>query len=386
MNLEVKKIGVVTGTRADFGLLSRVILLMQNHPYFDLTVFVTGTHLSADYGYTINEIRDMKIQNIVSVESLVSSVSRVGLVKSVGLATIGFADAFSQNSLDAIVVLGDRFEILAASQTAMLLGIPLIHIHGGEITEGAFDDSIRHAITKMANLHFVATTEFANRVMQMGEPRNSVFVVGATGVDNILHTQGMPKSQLEADLGISLDSSAALVTYHAVTNADDIEENNILPLVEAIKDIPDITYIITYPNADGYGDEIVEYWKTLSALENVILVPSLGFKRYLSLMKYVDCVIGNSSSGILEAPSFKVATVNIGTRQKGRPCAESVINVSMNKNAICEAINKCRTEVFKKSLEKVVSPYGEGGASEEILKVISEQDLRSFKAKKFMDI
>jgi len=376
-----KTIGIVTGTRAEYGLLSRTIDLLQNDDRFLTHVFVCGAHLSPEFGYTISELEDNGVENIVQVEMLMSSSSRVGVAKSLGIATMSFADAFSIKNLDGLIVLGDRYEILAAAQTAMLLDIPLIHIHGGEVTEGAFDDSIRHSITKMANIHFPVAAEFGKRIQQLGESSNSIFVVGSPGVDNIINYPKMSKQELEDSLGFKLNKPLALVTYHPVTKAMNFTENDITPLVEAIKSNPNYMYVITYPNADGGGNDIIEQWNTIAHLDNIKIVPSLGFRRYLSIMELVDCVIGNSSSGIIEAPSFSVLTINIGTRQHGRPRAKSVIDVSMS----CKEISQQLEDACQLDLQNIQSPYGKGGTAEAIVKILSTIDLASFSVKKFMD-
>jgi UDP-hydrolysing UDP-N-acetyl-D-glucosamine 2-epimerase len=381
----MRLIGIVTGTRAEYGLLSRTIKLLQNHENFDTRIFACGAHLSPEHGNTISELEDCGIKNIVPVEMLISSATRVGIAKSVGIATMSFADAFSRENLDAIMVLGDRYEILAAAQAAMFLDIPLIHIHGGEVTEGAFDDAIRHSITKMANIHFPAAKEFSERIFQLGEDPKSVFVVGSPGIDNIVNTPRMNQNELEASLGFKLNNPIALVTYHPVTKTQVLNENNITPLVDAIKNNPKLTYIITFPNADGGGREIIEKWQSIEHLDNVYLVPSLGFVRYLSLMEHVDCVIGNSSSGIIEAPSFRVGTVNIGTRQNGRPKAASVIDVIMEEESISNAIEECCQLNFKEKLLKLVNPYGQGGTAQMIVKLLSQLNFDNFKIKTFMD-
>ena len=380
-----KSIGIVTGTRAEYGLLSRLIKALQSDDRFNTTVFVCGAHLSPEHGYTLSEIENDGIENIVVVEMLMSSVSKVGIVKSVGLATMGFADAFPRESLDAVIVLGDRYEILAASQAVMLLGIPLIHIHGGEVTEGAFDDAIRHSISKMANIHFPATEEFANRLKQLGEQQNSIFTVGSPGVDNIVNGPVMDKAELERSLGFNCEGRLCLVTYHPVTRAKDTAENDISPLVESIKKNSDFTYIITYPNADGGGEGIIALWQSIANLENVHLIPSLGFKRYLSVMKYVDCVIGNSSSGIIEAPTFNVATINIGTRQDGRPRATSVMDIPMDEVQISKMLKVVKES--KESGEKldVVNPYGNGGAVGKMVDILASVDFNDFLIKSFSD-
>jgi len=377
-----KTIGIVTGTRAEYGLLSRTIGLLQNDDRFLTHIFVCGAHLSPEFGYTISELEDNGVENIVQVEMLMSSSSRVGIAKSVGIATMSFADAFSNKNLDGLIVLGDRYEILAAAQTAMLLDIPLIHIHGGEVTEGAFDDSIRHSITKMANIHFPVAAEFGKRIQQLGESSDSIFVVGSPGVDNIINSPKMSKQELEDSLGFKLNKPLALVTYHPVTKAMNSTENDITPLVEAIKSNPNYMYVITYPNADGGGNDIIEQWNTIAHLDNIKIVPSLGFRRYLSIMELVDCIIGNSSSGIIEAPSFSVLTINIGTRQHGRPRAESVIDVSMSCTEICQQLE----DACQMDFHNIQSPYGKGGTAEAIVNILSTIDLASFSVKKFMDV
>ncbi len=381
----LKKIGVVSGTRADFGLLYRTIILLQKDNRFETTIFACGTHLSPEYGMTITELASKGINNVVAVEMLLSTSSGVGIAKSVGLATISFADAFSNANLDCLLILGDRYEILAAAQSAMFLNIPIAHIHGGEVTEGAFDDCIRHSLTKMANIHFPVAQQFANRIKQLGEDDDSIYVVGSPGVDNIVNEPRLTLTELEENLGFSLNNRCALVTYHPVTKAKDEGENDITSLVNSIIAKPELDYIITYPNADGCGKKIIEQWKKIEHLKNVHIVPSLGFVRYLSVMEHVDCVIGNSSSGIIEAPSYKVGTVNIGSRQAGRPRSELILDVDMDEEAIKQAITVCCSEEFKASAADCTNPYGEGDTANRIVKTLASLDLASFSFKKFID-
>lgn len=380
-----KKIGVVTGTRADFGLLYRTICMLQADNRFETTIFACGTHLSPEYGMTVSELESKGIENIVKVEMLLSTSSRVGIAKSVGLATISFADAFSKENLDCLLILGDRYEILAAAQCAMFLNIPIAHIHGGEVTEGAFDDCIRHSITKMANIHFPVAQQFANRIKQLGEPESSIFVVGAPGVDNILNEPKLSLSELEDGLGFSIKKPCALVTYHPVTKTKNNKENDIASLVDAIKETPELNYIITYPNADGCGKEIIEQWNKIKDLSNVHIVPSLGFLKYLCVMEYVDCVIGNSSSGIIEAPSYNVGTINIGSRQNGRPKSELILDVAMDKEAIKHAISTCCSEEFKNKAISSTNPYREGDTAKTIVSTLGSLNFSSFSIKKFVD-
>jgi UDP-hydrolysing UDP-N-acetyl-D-glucosamine 2-epimerase len=381
----LKKIGIVTGTRADFGLLYRTISLLQNDNRFETNVFACGTHLSPEYGMTISELESKGVSNIIPVEMLLSTSSGVGIAKSVGLATISFADAFSYANLDCLLILGDRYEILAAAQTAMFLNIPIAHIHGGEVTEGAFDDCIRHSLTKMANIHFPVAEQFANRIKQLGEEDNSIYVVGSPGVDNIMNEPRLTLPELEESLGFSFDKRCALVTYHPVTKAKNEGENDITNLVNAIKAKPELDYIITYPNADGCGKKIIEQWKKIENLNNVHIVPSLGFLRYLSVMEHVDCVIGNSSSGIIEAPSYKVGTINIGSRQAGRPRSELILDVDMDEEAIKQAITVCCSADFKTKAVDIANPYGEGDTANRIVSTLASLDLASFSFKKFID-
>ena len=381
----MKRVGVVTGTRADFGLLSRTIKLLQSDKNFETIVFACGSHLSAEYGNTIDEVRNSGVENIVSVEMLLSSSTRVGIAKSIGLATISFADKLSDANLDCLLVLGDRYEILAATQAALILDIPTAHIHGGEVTEGAFDDAIRHSLTKMANIHFPATEEFADRIRQLGEQDDSIFVVGSPGVDNIVNEKRLSKEALEESLGFAVGDKPILVTYHPVTKAS-LQENDVTPLVEAIKNLQDFNFVITFPNADGGGEKIINAWRSIEHLSHVNLIPSLGFIRYLSLMEHVVAVIGNSSSGIIEVPGFKVPTINIGTRQKGRPLASSVVNCRLGNKDILDSIDKVMSEEFQNSLSKTINPYGDGQAAERIVDVLTKIDFENVRIKKFRDI
>lgn len=379
-----KHVGIVTGTRADYGLLSRTIKLLQADIHSKTTVFACGSHLSPEFGMTIKEIEDDGVQNIIPVEMLLSTDSRVGTAKSLGLATISFADVFSAANLDCLLVLGDRYEILAAAQSALLLGIPIAHIHGGELTEGAFDEAIRHSITKMASVHFPAANEFARRIRQLGEDPASIFVTGSPGIDNIKNEARLSVKELKETIPLSFERPLVLVTYHPVTNS--IEENNIAPLVSAMSEFKDCEFIITYPNADGGGNRIIEQWSSLSSQENIAIVPSLGFRRYLSVMENVKCIVGNSSSGIIEAPSFKVPTINIGTRQDGRPMASSVINVSMEAQQIKAAFSKAMSDEFKKAISSVENPYGKGNTAEMIVDKLKTLEFTKFKSKKFWDL
>lgn len=382
----MKKIGVVTGTRADFGLLSRTILLLQDTQNIESVVFACGTHLSPEYGYTVSELKESGVKNIIPIEMLLSSSTRIGVAKSTGLATISFADAFSYQNLDCVLVLGDRFEIFAAAQAALFLDIPLAHIHGGEVTEGAFDEALRHSISKMASIHFPATDAFAKRLMQLGEQPSKIFVTGAPGIDNILNANNFDKIDLTSVLKFK-DQNAPLflVTYHPVTNGLP-GENDITPLLSLIKERKDINFLVTYPNADGDGAKMISQWLELTNMDNVSICPSLGFKRYLAVMKQAACVMGNSSSGLIEAPSFKIPVINIGTRQKGRPKSCSVIDTIMEESSLNQAVNQAIDSGFTSLCKEALNPYGEGNASKKIVKVLSEMKLDTLTPKQFYNL
>ena len=263
----MKKIGIVTGTRADFGLLNNTILAIQNSREFESIVYVCGSHLSYEHGYTVNEVKESGVKNLNYVEMLLTGSSRVGLIKSVGLALISFAEKFNEDNLDCLLILGDRYEILAAAQAAFFNDIPIAHIHGGEITEGAFDEAIRHSITKMAHIHFPVTKDFAKRIMQLGEPKESIFNVGAPGIENIKKHQPLDFNELNIDINECFNDHLALVTYHPVTKGADTE-NDIGQLIKAIKNFPDIGFIVTYPNADG-SQNIISQWKEIDDLDDL---------------------------------------------------------------------------------------------------------------------
>lgn len=381
----MRRVGVVTGTRADFGLLCRTILLLQDKAHIETVVFACGTHLSPEYGLTITELEESGIKNIIPVEMLLSSSSKVGIAKSTGLATISFADAFTNCNLDCLLVLGDRFEIFAAAQAALFLDIPIAHIHGGEVTEGAFDEALRHSISKMASIHFPATQSFAKRLMQLGEQPSQIFVTGAPGVDNIIHALKVNDIDLNEIVTFeNLEAPLFLVTYHPVTRGV-AKENDIHPLLNVIRKRDDINFLVTYPNADGEGALMIKHWLELKNLNNVILYPSLGFKRYLAVMKHAACVLGNSSSGLIEAPSFRIPTINIGTRQKGRPKSCSVIDTVMNVSELMNAIDKALNTDFISRCRQSVNPYGEGDASEKIANILQTIDLTGCLSKPFYD-
>lgn len=373
----MKKIAVFTGTRAEYGLLYWLLKDIQSHPSLELQLLVSAMHLSPEFGMTYNQIESDGFNITEKVEMLLSSDTAVGTVKSMGLGTIGFADALARMQPDLIVILGDRFEALAVAQAAMILRIPIAHIHGGEVTEGAYDDAIRHAITKLSLLHFTSTETHRNRVIQMGEHPTRVFNVGAIGLDHLQRTKLMSIEELSSSLNFQLNRPYFLVTYHPVTVASEPAKESFSNLLNALDQFPDIQVILTYPNADDGGRVIIPLLEEYASKhsQRVLAIPSLGQRRYLSAVKYSKAVVGNSSSGIIEVPSCKVPTINIGERQRGRTAANSVISCSSNTTDIIKSINIA----LKSSFSSVVNPYGKGQTSEAILKEIVHANLDTVK-------
>jgi UDP-hydrolysing UDP-N-acetyl-D-glucosamine 2-epimerase len=383
-----RKICVVTGSRAEYGLLFWLMKEIQADEELKLQLVVTGMHLSQEYGETWKEIEEDGFHIDEKVNMLLSGDSPTSIVKSMGLANIGFADAYAQLLPDLVVLLGDRFEILSAAQSAMVMRIPIAHIHGGEATEGAIDEAIRHAVTKMSQLHFVSAEVYRKRVIQLGEQPDHVFTVGATGLDHLNRQTFYDRNELEAKLGFSLGEQAFMVTYHPATLEDKPPGECLQELLDALNHFPDVHLIITYPNADTYGHEIIDMLKDY-AKDNpgrVLLVKSLGQLGYLSALQHVDLIIGNSSSGIIEAPSFRIPTVNLGNRQQGRLRADSVIDAEENKSAIIRAIDKALSSDFREGISGIVNPYGDGQASPRIVNVLKKVELKGILKKKFYDL
>lgn len=382
-----RKICVVTGSRAEFGLLQHLMHDIKLVPGLALQVVATGMHLSPKYGCTYRDIEAADFIIDEKIDMLLSSDSAPAVTKSVGLGTIGFADAFGRLKPDLLVLLGDRFELLAAATAALIAGIPIAHLHGGEITEGAFDDAIRHALTKMSHLHFVANSEYRDRVIQLGEEPNRVFDVGGLGVDAIKRITLLDKTTLEDSLDFRFSSQNLLVTFHPVTLEQDDIATQMTALLSALDAFPDAGLIFTLPNADNGSNELIclieDY---VSKRSNARAYTSLGQLRYLSCMQFVDGVVGNSSSGIAEAPSMQIGTVNIGDRQKGRLMAQSVISCDGEPNHILEALHKLFDPQFRKSLVNVQNPYGRGGASAKIVKILASYPLETILKKSFYDI
>lgn len=382
-----RKICIVTGTRAEYGLLRGVIAGVQRAPGLVLQLLATGMHLSPEFGMTYREIEADGWPVDAKVEMLVSADTASGVAKSMGLGLIGFGDAFARLEPDLIVLLGDRFEIFAAAAAALVAGIPVAHLHGGEITEGAYDESLRHAITKMSHLHFVAAAEYRQRVIQLGEQPERVFLVGGLGVDAIQQLQLLDRPALEASLDFSLGARNLLITFHPITLEAHGSEPQMAELLAALDSLMDTHLIFTMPNADNGSRALARMIdEFVSGHPQARVYTSLGQLRYLSCLKLVDGVVGNSSSGLIEAPSLGTGTVNIGDRQRGRLKAASVIDCVPQRAAILAAIQTLYTPGFKGLMQTVVNPYGQGGAAEKIVQVLQHHPLAGILMKPFHDL
>ncbi|NRF32504.1 UDP-N-acetylglucosamine 2-epimerase [Vibrio coralliilyticus] len=385
----MKKIAVFTGTRAEYGLLYWIIKGLHESPSAELQLYVGGMHLSPEFGKTIEQIKSDGFPVAEKLEFLLSSDTPVGIAKSMGLALIGAADALERNKPDLLVVLGDRFESMAICQAAMVAQIPIAHIHGGETTEGLIDEAVRHSISKMSHLHFTATEEYRQRVIQLGENPEHVFNVGAPGIDSIKALELLSREELSKSIDFDLtEKPYMVVTYHPVTLSRDGAVEDLKQLLLTLRQYQDHKFLITYPNADTHGRALIPL---LDAFANelqgrVLLIQSLGQLRYLSALKYSDLVIGNSSSGLIEVPTFKVPTVNIGNRQKGRIAGETVISCEGDKNSILNAINVALSLEFKQRCLDSHNPYGKGDSSEKILNIIQDTKLDGLVFKSFFDI
>jgi GDP/UDP-N,N'-diacetylbacillosamine 2-epimerase (hydrolysing) len=380
------KTAVVTGSRSEYGLLYGVMKRLKDDPRFELQVLVTGSHLSPEFGMTCTSIREEGFSIDREIEILMSSDTSVGVSKSAGLAMISFSEAFAELKPDLVILLGDRSEILAVAVAATIAGIPIAHIHGGEITQGAYDDAIRHAITKMSHLHFAAADEYRNRIIQMGEQPDTVFNVGGLGVDNIWRLKLKARSDLERDLNIKFRDHNLLVTFHPPTLSGNTKPE-FEEMLAALDELEDTLLLFTYPNADRQGRIIIDMIKGYTAArENAQSFVSLGQLNYLSILNHSDAIVGNSSSGLLEAPSLKTPTVNIGDRQEGRITAGSVICCPPERKEIQKAIRMALSHSFRSRLDSVTNPYGEGHAAEKILEHLGEINVDSIHRKKFFDI
>lgn len=384
----MRKICIVTGSRAEWGLLSGLARKIADDPELELQIIATNMHLSPEFGLTYKEIERQGFRINRKVEMLLSSDTANATGKSVGLATIGFSDAYEELAPDILLVLGDRYEILAAVTAALFYKIPVAHLHGGEVTEGAYDDAIRHAITKMSHLHFTSTAEYRQRVIQLGEQPERVFHVGAIGIDNIRHITLLDKKILEEQLEFSLDKKPVLVTYHPETLDTVSVEEQFRDLLEVLTEQEDIRIIFTLPNSDTGGRIIIRMIEEFVSChkQRAKAYTSLGQLRYLSALQFVSAVIGNSSSGILEVPSFGKPTLDIGNRQKGRLAADSVVHCGMSKAEISEGLNRILSDAFAKQAACTQNPYEKKDSVLEILKVLKNYPLNSIVQKTFYDI
>lgn len=382
-----RKVCVVTGTRAEYGLLYWLMKEIEADDTLELQVVVTGMHLSPEFGLTYKEIeKDFHIDK--KIEMLLSSDTSVGISKSMGIAQIGFADAYEELQPHILVVLGDRYEIFSAVSAAMIARIPIAHLHGGETTEGAYDESIRHSITKMSHLHFTATDEYKNRVIQLGEQPKRVFNVGGMGIENIKRLDLLSKKEFENSIDFKLGVKNILVTFHPVTLEDATAREQFQELLDAVDELLDTKIIFTKANSDTDGrviNQMIDEYVSKNSHKSVGFT-SLGQLRYLSALQYVDAMVGNSSSGLAEAPSFQIGTINIGDRQKGRIKADSVIDCKPDKKDIEQAFKRLYSNEFQESLKLVKNPYGDGIASKEIVKVLKSVDLDNILKKSFFDM
>ncbi|OZV13446.1 UDP-N-acetylglucosamine 2-epimerase (hydrolyzing) [Tissierella sp. P1] len=385
----MKKICIVTGTRAEYGLLRPLIKRIKEDDELQLQLVATGMHLSPEFGLTYKEIESDGFIIDEKIEMLLSSDTAIGISKSMGLAMVGFADIFERLKPDMVVILGDRYEVFSATTVAMVSKIPIAHIHGGETTEGAFDEGFRHSITKMSCLHFTSTEEYRKRVIQLGENPDRVFNVGAIGIESIKKLELLDRNELEQDINFKFDKNTALVTFHPVTLENSNSKEEFQELLNALDRLNDLKLIFTKANSDTDGRiinlMIDEYVKNNN--NKAVAFTSMGQLRYLSAMKYVDLVVGNSSSGIIEAPSFNIPTINIGDRQKGRIYSETTINCQPMENEIYKSIKLGLSTKFREKIKDTINPYGDGNVSEKILYIIKNSLNNGIKLKKsFYDL
>lgn len=369
----LKKAAVVTATRAEYGILKNVIDKIEKSRQIELCLMVTGTHLVSEYGMTVKEIEQDGYPIAEKIEILLASDTPASVSKTMGLTMISFAEAFERQKPDCLVVLGDRYELLAVCSAAMNAGIPIVHISGGETTQGAIDESVRHCITKMSYLHFPACETYRQRIIQLGEAPDRVYNFGDVGVEAVRLIPVMTKQELEHSIGFSLDKPYMSVTFHPVTLEAHEAGRQIQELLEAVECFQDMKFIFTKANADAGGRMINEMIEAFVAEhDNCAAFASLGIKRYINLLRFSAGIIGNSSSGIVEAPVLGIPTINIGNRQKGRLQADSIINCGADKEKIIMAIRESRTAAFAERVGHTVNPYGDGNTSEKIVQKITE--------------
>jgi len=383
----VKKICVLTGGRPDYGLLREAMFRIVESDELQLQLIATGMHLSAEFGDTKDQILEDGFCLDWEVESVLGSDTPSGVTKSIGLGIIGFSDAIRTLQPDCVLVLGDRYEIFSGVVASMVAGVPVAHIHGGEITQGAIDENIRHAITKMSHLHFVATEVYRNRVIQLGEQPDRVYTVGALGIDGITRLKLLDWPGLTAQLGLQDCKKNVLVTFHPETIKYGVSVIHFEEVLGALNELENTQIIFSLPNSDAEGRSLQKKIREFAKLKkNVKVFASLGQLYYLSCLKHVDCVIGNSSSGLIEAPSLRTPTINVGDRQMGRVKADSVLDCAPQKDAIQETIRSVYSSKMRQILRDVNNPYGQGGASSAIVEILEREPLENLLRKPFFDL
>jgi UDP-hydrolysing UDP-N-acetyl-D-glucosamine 2-epimerase len=384
----MRKIGVFTGTRAEYGLLYWVMKGLQLEKNIDFQLFVGGMHLSREFGFTVEQIEADGFNITERLDFLLSSDSSEAIAKSMALALMSASEAFNRHRPDLLVILGDRFEAMAIAQAAMILRVPIAHIHGGETTEGVIDEAVRHSISKMAHLHFSATESYRKRVIQLGEHPDRVFNFGAPGIDSIKQLKLLDREELSADLGFKLNEPYFVVTFHPVTLMDGGDSGALVNLISALNHYPNYKVLVSYPNADADNGELI---KILDAYyqnnkDRVLLLRSLGQLRYLSALKHCKAALGNSSSGLIEAPSFGIPTLNIGDRQKGRLAGATVLSCDSTKSSITEGLCTILSSEFMEVCAREKNPYGIGRASQKIVSKLVSHPLNGLVKKQFYDL
>jgi len=385
--MKKRKICVFTGTRAEYGLLKPLMEEIKNDLYLELQIIASCMHLSPEFGLTFKQIQKDGFKINEKIEMLLSSDTPSGLLKSIGLGIISYADSLNRLKPDITIILGDRFEALSFAIASYVHRVPIAHIQGGELTEGLIDDGIRHAITKLSYIHFASTEQYKKRIIQLGEHPSRVFNVGALGIDNIKKLKLMKKQELEQSLNIRFKSKNLLITYHPVTLMKNQSEKELKALLSVLEKLEDTLLIFTKPNADTEGRRLIKILEEFEKKNSnkAVVFTSLGQLHYLSIMQYVDAVIGNSSSGIIEAPSFKVPSINIGDRQKGRIRAKSVIDCDGTETAIKKALEKAYSEEFRMKLKNLKNPYGNGVSAKKIIEILKKVKIDSI-IKSFYDL
>ncbi len=380
----MKKLIVITGSRSEYGLLKNLIELLKNDKKIHLKLVVTGSHLSKKFGSSNKEIKNDGLKISKKIKILNSGDSPSSINKFFAKGVVEFSKYLSNEKPDSIIVLGDRYEIFSAAISASFLNIPIIHINGGDSTEGAIDEFIRHSITKMSWLHFVTNNLSKKRILNMGENPKNIFCVGSLGVERIKKTKFLEKDLLKRELNIDLKKKTILITYHSETKSNNTPEKDLKEIINALSKIKETNLVFTAPNADTFNNSIFKMINNfIKEKKNCFYFSSLGFLKYISLLKYSDCVLGNSSSGIIEAPTLNVPTINIGDRQKGRICANSVINCPPKRKIILKKITKVLSESYKKQLININNPYYMRDTAKRIYNIIKNSKKPKNLKKKF---